>query len=113
MANSTSNNTFAVLIEFEKWHKKQGIMRKYTSNLKSVQKDIYDYLTKYPWNAGKKGYEYEVSQFAKNAILHPTKSYDFIDAVDSLLKEGDYLYARTIVEGISYIAENLRNQLSP
>ena len=52
MANSTSNNTFAVLIEFEKWHKKQGIMRKYTSNLKSVQKDIYDYLTKYPWKEG-------------------------------------------------------------
>ena len=111
MANSTSNNTFAVLIEFEKWHKKQGIMRKYTSNLKSVQKDIYDYLTKYPWNAGKKGYEYEVSQFAKNAILHPTKSYDFIEAVDSLLKEGDYLYARTIVEGISYIAEKFKKAI--
>ena len=111
MANSTSNNTFAVLIEFEKWHKKQGIMRKYTSNLKSVQKDIYDYLTKYPWNVGKKGYEHEVSQFAKNAILHPTKSYDFIDAVDSLLKEGDYLYARTIVEGISYIAEKFKKAI--
>ena len=111
MANSTSNNTFAVLIEFEKWHKKQGIMRKYTSNLKSVQKDIYDYLTKYPWNAGKKGYEYEVSQFAKKAILHPTKSYDFIEAVDSLLKEGDYLYARTIVEGISYIAEKFKKAI--
>ena len=46
MANSTSNNTFAVLIEFEKWHKKQGIMRKYTSNLKSVQKDIYPKIRK-------------------------------------------------------------------
>lgn len=111
MANSTSNNTFAVLIEFGKWHNKQGITRKYASNLKSVQKDICDYLTKNPWNVGKKGYEHEVSQFAKNAILHPTKSYDFIEAVDSLLKEGDYLYARTIVEGMSYIAEKFKKAI--
>lgn len=111
MANSTSNNTFAVLIEFGKWHNKQGITRKYALNLKSVQKDICDYLTKNPWNVGKKGYEHEVSQFAKNAILHPTKSYDFIEAVDSLLKEGDYLYARTIVEGMSYIAEKFKKAI--
>ena len=68
-------------------------------------------MTKYPWNVEKKGYEHEVSQFAKNAILHPTKSYDFIEAVDSLLKEGDYLYARTIVEGISYIAEKFKKAI--
>ena len=111
MANLTNNNTFTVLIEFAKWYNGQGITRNYVSNLKSVQKDICGYLTKYPWNAGKKGYEYEVSQFAKNAILHPTKSYDFIDAVDSLLKEGDYLYARTIVEGISYIAEKFKKAI--
>ena len=110
MANSTNNNNFTVLIEFEKWYKGQGITRNYTSNLKSVQKDICDYLTKNPWNE-KKGYEYDVSQFAKNAILHPTKSYDFIKAVDSLLKEGDYLYARTIVEGMSYIAEKFKKAI--
>lgn len=57
------------------------------------------------------GYEYEVSQFAKKAILHPTKSYDFIEAVDSLLKEGDYLYARTIVDGMSYIAEKFKKEI--
>lgn len=113
MANSTNNNTFTVLIEFAKWYNGQGITRNYVSNLKSVQKDICEYLKNYPWNVKKDGYEYEVSQFAKKAILHPTKSYDFIEAVDSLLKEGDYLYARTIVEGISYIAENLRKQLLP
>lgn len=111
MANSTNNNTFTVLIEFEKWYKGQGITRNYVSNLKSVQKDICKYLKNYPWNVKKEGYEYEVSQFAKNAILHPTKSYDFIEAVDSLLKEGDYLYARTIVEGISYIAEKFKKAI--
>ena len=111
MANLTNNNTFTVLIEFEKWYKGLGITRNYVSNLKSVQKDICEYLKKYPWNVKKEGYEYEVSQFAKNAILHPTKSYDFIEAVDSLLKEGDYLYARTIVEGISYIAEKFKKAI--
>ena len=111
MANSTSNNTFAVLIEFEKWYKKQNIKYPYASALKSVQKDICEYLKNYPWNVKKEGYEYEVSQFAKNAILHPTKSYDFIEAVDSLLKEGDYLYARTIVDGMSYIAENIKKAI--
>lgn len=111
MANSTNNNTFTVLIEFEKWYKGQGITRNYVSNLKSVQKDICEYLKNYPWNVKKEGYEYKVSQFAKNAILHPTKSYDFIEAVDSLLKEGDYLYARTIVEGISYIAEKFKKAI--
>lgn len=111
MANSTNNNTFTVLIEFQKWYNRQGITRKYTSNLKSVQKDIYDYLTKYPWNVEKEEYEYEESQFAKKAILHPTKSYDFIEAVDSLLKEGDYLYARTIVDGMSYIAEKFKKAI--
>lgn len=111
MANSTNNNTFTVLIEFEKWYKGQGITRNYVSNQKSVQKDICKYLKNYPWNVKKEGYEYEVSQFAKNAILHPTKSYDFIEAVDSLLKEGDYLYARTIVEGISYIAEKFKKAI--
>lgn len=111
MVNST-NNTNAILIEFEKWHKAQGITRKYASNLKSVQKDICDYLTKNPWNvAQNKGYEYEVSQFAKKALLAPKKSYDFIDAVDSLLKEGDYLYARTIVDGMSYIAEKFKKEI--
>ena len=111
MANSTNNNTFTVLIEFEKWYKGQGITRNYVSNLKSVQKDICKYLKNYPWNVKKEGYEYEVSQFAKNAILHPTKSYDFIEAVDSLLKEGDYLYARTIVDGMSYIAEKFKKAI--
>ena len=111
MANLTNNNTFTVLIEFEKWYKGLGITRNYVSNLKSVQKDICGYLKNYPWNVKKEGYEYEVSQFAKNAILHPTKSYDFIEAVDSLLKEGDYLYARTIVEGISYIAEKFKKAI--
>ena len=111
MANSTNNNTFTVLIEFQKWYNRQGITRKYTSNLKSVQKDICGYLKNYPWNVKKEGYEYEVSQFAKNAILHPTKSYDFIEAVDSLLKEGDYLYARTIVDGMSYIAEKFKKAI--
>lgn len=112
MANSTNNNTFTVLIEFEKWYKGQGITRNYVSNLKSVQKDIYKYLTKNPWNVEKEmGYEYAVSQFAKNAILHPTKSYDFIEAVDSLLKEGDYLYAKTIVDGMSYIAEKFKKAI--
>ena len=111
MANSTNNNTYAVLIEFEKWYKKQNIKYPYASALKSVQKDICEYLKNYPWNVKKEGYEYEVSQFAKNAILHPTKSYDFIEAVDSLLKEGDYLYARTIVDGMSYIAENIKKAI--
>ena len=111
MANSTNNNTFTVLIEFAKWYNGQGITRNYVSNLKSVQKDICEYLKNYPWNVKKDGYEYEVSQFAKKAILHPTKSYDFIEAVDSLLKEGDYLYARTIVEGISYIAEKFKKAI--
>ena len=111
MANSTNNNTFTVLIEFEKWYKGLGITRNYVSNLKSVQKDICGYLKNYPWNVKKEGYEYEVSQFAKNAILHPTKSYDFIEAVDSLLKEGDYLYARTIVDGMSYIAEKFKKAI--
>ena len=40
MANSTNNNTFTVLIDFEKWYKGLGITRNYVSNLKSVQKDI-------------------------------------------------------------------------
>lgn len=111
MANLTNNNTFTVLIEFEKWYKGQGITRNYVSNLKSVQKDICGYLKNYPWNVKKEGYEYKVSQFAKNAILHPTKSYDFIEAVDSLLKEGDYLYARTIVDGMSYIAEKFKKAI--
>lgn len=112
MANSTNNNNFTVLIEFEKWYKRQGITRNYVSNLKSVQKDICEYLKNYPWNVVKEeGYEYEVSQFAKKAILHPTKSYDFIEAVDSLLKEGDYLYARTIVDGMSYIAEKFKKAI--
>ena len=111
MANSTNNNTFTVLIEFATWYNGQGITRNYVSNLKSVQKDICEYLKNYPWNVEKEGYEYEVSQFAKKAILHPTKSYDFIEAVDSLLKEGDYLYARTIVEGISYIAEKFKKAI--
>lgn len=111
MANSTNNDTFTVLIEFAKWYNGQGITRNYVSNLKSVQKDICEYLKNYPWNVKKDGYEYEVSQFAKKAILHPTKSYDFIEAVDSLLKEGDYLYARTIVEGISYIAEKFKKAI--
>lgn len=110
MANSTNNNTYAVLIEFEKWYKKQNIKYPYASALKTVQKDIYNYLKENPWNV-KQGYEHEVSQFAKKAILHPTKSYDFIEAVDSLLKEGDYLYARTIVEEISYIAENIKKAI--
>lgn len=111
MANLTNNNTFTVLIEFAKWYNGQGITRNYVSNLKSVQKDICGYLKNYPWNVKKEGYEYEVSQFAKNAILHPTKSYDFIEAVDSLLKEGDYLYARTIVDGMSYIAEKFKKAI--
>ena len=111
MANSTNNNTYAVLIEFAKWYNGQGITRNYVSNLKSVQKDICEYLKNYPWNVKKDGYEYEVSQFAKKAILHPTKSYDFIEAVDSLLKEGDYLYARTIVDGMSYIAEKFKKAI--
>ena len=111
MANSTNNNTFTVLIEFAKWYNGQGITRNYVSNLKSVQKDICGYLKNYPWNVKKDGYEYEVSQFAKKAILHPTKSYDFIEAVDSLLKEGDYLYARTIVDGMSYIAEKFKKAI--
>lgn len=88
-------------------------MRKYTSNLKSVQEDIYEYLKDNPWNVKKnEGYEYDVSQFAKNAIQHSKKSYDFIEAVDSLLKEGDYLYARTIVEGMSYIAEKFKKEIN-
>lgn len=111
MANLTNNNTFTVLIEFAKWYNGQGITRNYVSNLKSVQKDICGYLKNYPWNVKKEGYEYEVSQFAKNAILHPTKSYDFIEAVDSLLKEGDYLYVRTIVDGMSYIAEKFKKAI--
>ena len=111
MANSTNNNTFTVLIEFAKWYNGQGITRNYVSNLKSVQKDICGYLKNYPWNVKKEGYEHEVSQFAKKAILHPTKSYDFIEAVDSLLKEGDYLYARTIVDGMSYIAEKFKKAI--
>ena len=111
MANSKSNNTYAVLIEFEKWYKEQNIKYPYASALKSVQKDICDYLNNNPWNVGKNEYEHEVSQFAKKAILHPTKSYDFIEAVDSLLKEGDYLYARTIVDGMSYIAENIKKAI--
>lgn len=110
MANSTNNNTYAVLIEFEKWYKKQNIKYPYASALKTVQKDIYNYLKENPWNV-KQGYEHEVSQFAKKAILHPTKSYDFIEAVDSLLKEGDYLYARTIVDGMSYIAEKFKKAI--
>ena len=111
MANLTNNNTFTVLIKFAKWYNGQGITRNYVSNLKSVQKDICEYLKNYPWNVKKDGYEYQVSQFAKKAILHPTKSYDFIEAVDSLLKEGDYLYARTIVDGMSYIAEKFKKAI--
>lgn len=113
MANSTNNNTYAVLIEFEKWYKKQNVKKySYVSALKTVQKDICEYLKENPWNVEKEeGYEYEVSQFAKKAILHPKKSYDFIEAVDSLLKEGDYLYARTIVDGMSYIAENCKKAI--
>ena len=111
MANSKSNNTYAVLIEFEKWYKEQNIKYPYASTLKSVQKDICDYLNNNPWNVGKNEYEHEVSQFAKKAILHPTKSYDFIEAVDSLLKEGDHLYARTIVDGMSYIAEDIKKAI--
>lgn len=112
MANSTNNNTYAVLIEFEKWYKKQNIKYSYVSALKTVQKDIYEYLKENPWNVEKEeGYEYEVSQFAKKAIQHSKKSYDFIEAVDSLLKEGDYLYARTIVDGMSYIAEKFKKAI--
>lgn len=112
MANSTNNNTYAVLIEFEKWYKKQNVEKySYVSALKTVQKDICKYLEDNPWNVEEKGYEHEVSQFAKNAILHPKKSYDFIEAVDSLLKEGDYLYARTIVDGMSYIAEKIKKAI--
>lgn len=112
MANSTNNNTYAVLIEFEKWYKKQNIKYSYVSDLKTVQKDICEYLKNNPWNVGKEeGYEYEVSQFAKKAIQHSKKSYDFIEAVDSLLKEGDYLYARTIVDGMSYIAEKIKKAI--
>ena len=33
MANSTNNNTYAVLIEFEKWYKKQNIKYPYASAL--------------------------------------------------------------------------------
>lgn len=112
MANSTNNNTYAVLIEFEKWYKKQNIKYSYVSALKTVQEDICKYLEDNPWNVEKeKGYEYEVSQFAKKAIQHSKKSYDFIEAVDSLLKEGDYLYARTIVDGMSYIAEKFKKAI--
>lgn len=113
MANSTNNNTYAVLIEFEKWYKKQNVDKySYVSALKTVQKDICKYLEDNPWNVEKEeGYEYEVSQFAKKAIQHSKKSYDFIEAVDSLLKEGDYLYARTIVDGMSYIAENCKKAI--
>lgn len=35
MANSTNNNTYAVLIEFEKWYKKQNIKYPYASALKN------------------------------------------------------------------------------
>lgn len=113
MANSTNNNTYAVLIEFEKWYKKQNVDKySYVSALKTVQKDICEYLKENPWNVEKEeGYEYEVSQFAKKAIQHSKKSYDFIEAVDSLLKEGDYLYARTIVDGMSYIAEKFKKAI--
>lgn len=113
MANSTNNNTYAVLIEFEKWYKKQNVDKySYVSALKTVQKDICKYLEDNPWNVEKEeGYEYEVSQFAKKAIQHSKKSYDFIEAVDSLLKEGDYLYARTIVDGMSYIAEKIKKAI--
>ena len=31
MANSTNNNTYAVLIEFKKWYKKQKIKYPYAS----------------------------------------------------------------------------------
>ena len=80
MANSTNNNTYAVLIEFEKWYKKQNVDKySYVSALKTVQKDICKYLEDNPWNVEKEeGYEYEVSQFAKKAIQHSKKSYDFI-----------------------------------
>ena len=44
MANSTNNNTYAVLIEFEKWYKKQNVDKySYVSALKTVQKDICKY----------------------------------------------------------------------
>ena len=111
MAKKTSNNAYAVLTKFEAWYKEQGIKRSYASNLKSVQGDIYNYLKGNPWNTKKGSYEYHVRQFAVKTILNSKRHYDFIEAVDSLLKEGDLLYAKTIVDGMIYMAEKFKKAI--
>lgn len=109
----STNNTYKVLDGFEKWYGKKRIIRSYISNLKNIQKDIVDYLTSTKeWNVEKdNGYEYHVLQFAKKTLLKKERSYGFIEAIDSLLKEGDYLYARTISDAMIYIAEKFKKKI--
>lgn len=107
MAKKTSNNTYAVLTAFVKWYKEQGITRSYDSNLKSVQGDISNYLNKNNLCNTKDQW----LKFADKTILKTKRHYDFIEAVDSLLKEGDLLYAKTIVDGMIYMAEKFKKAI--
>ena len=113
MMEKSTNNNYKVLEGFVKWYSKKGITRSYASNLKNIQKDIIDFLIiTNKWNVVKdNGYEYHVFQFAKKTLLDPKRSYDFIEAIDSLLKEGDYLYARTIADAMIYIAEKFKKEI--
>lgn len=107
---------YDIVVQFREWCEK-GATRPYSSNLKGLQKMLCDYFNSPSHNIDQvwqietsPSYDNDAKQFAKKGLLGPT-AFDFLEAVDALVKEQDMLYAITIVDVMHYIAEKFKKEV--
>lgn len=112
-----------VIKGFQKWKGKQkrvdneNTPRSYVSYLNGLQKDICLY-----WNSpihdivsewmivDENSIENKAKQFAQDVLLNSGPNYCFIEDVDALIKEGNLLYAITLVDFMYYIAIKIKDK---
>lgn len=120
LPNQTNmDKDFDIVDSFCEWCKKLLIKRSssYGSNLKGFQRMLCDFFTKHDidkvWVVeSTPSYDYDAKQFAKKALLgRGSASYDFLEAVNALIKEDDLLYATTIIDAMCYIADKFKAEV--
>lgn len=107
---------YDIVVQFREWCE-SGAIRPYSSNLKGLQKMLCDYFNspshdiKQVWQVkASPSYDNDAKQFAMKALLGPA-AFNFLEAVDALVKEHDMLYAITIVDAMHYIAEKFKQEV--
>lgn len=115
------DKNFDIVANFREWCKKLLIKRSSSngSNLKGLQEMLCDFFKSSKYDIDKvwivessPSYDYDAKQFAKKALLgRGSASYDFLEAVDALIEEGDLLYATTIIDAMCYIADKFKAEV--